>query len=113
LIQIFLFQAVNRKIFDNARYLVIAVKSNFAFKPGKSMILTKTSVKRYSINSIREEATNLLEMGVIALNQPLRILFEYLPAKEWGTIECELERHDYLLRDRIIDLVGEVNWDCD
>ena len=89
------------------------MKLNFAFEPRKYMILTNTSVKRYSINSIREEATNLLEIGVIALDQPLRILFEYLPAKQWGTIECELERHDYLLRDRIIDLVGNVNWDCD
>lgn len=72
-----------------------------------------TSIKRYSIATIREEACNLLEIGVIAFDQPLRILFEYLPAKQWNMIECELERYDYLLRDRIIDLVGEVNWDCD
>ncbi|MEL6929603.1 MAG: DUF4327 family protein [Cyanobacteria bacterium J06600_6] len=77
------------------------------------MIFSTTSVKRYSINSIREEAANLLEIGVIALDQPLRILFEYLPAKQWSMIECELELHDYLLRDRIIDLVGEINWECD
>ena len=77
------------------------------------MISTSPSVKRYSINAIREEAVNLLEMGVIAFYQPLRILFEYLPAKQWNTIECELERYDYLLRDRIIDLVGEVKWESD
>ena len=77
------------------------------------MTFSTTSVKRYSINLIREEAANLLEIGVIALDQPLRILFEYLPAKQWNTIECELERHDYLLRDRIIDLVGEVKWESD
>jgi len=76
------------------------------------MIFT-TSIERYTISTIRDEAANLLEMGVIALNQPLRILFEYLPAKQWNTIECELERHDYLLRDRIIDLVGKVDWDGD
>ncbi|MEO1673365.1 MAG: DUF4327 family protein [Cyanobacteria bacterium J06631_2] len=72
-----------------------------------------TSIKRYSIATIREEAFNLLEIGVIALDQPLRILFEYLPAKQWSMIECELERHDYLLRDRIIDLIGEITWECD
>ena len=77
------------------------------------MISTSPSVKRYSINAIKEEAINLLENGVIAFDQPLRILFEYLPAKQWNTIECELERYDYLLRDRIIDLVGEVKWECD
>ena len=77
------------------------------------MISTTPSIERYSINAIREEAINLLENGLIALNQPLRILFEYLPAKQWNIIECELEQYDYLLRDRIIDLVGEVNWESD
>lgn len=76
-------------------------------------MLSITSTKRYSICAIREEAINLLETGVIALDQPLRILFEYLPANEWNMIECELERYDYFLRDRIIDLVGEVNWKND
>ena len=74
---------------------------------------TPTPTKRYSIAMIREEAANLVQIGVVALNQPLRILFEYLPAKQWNSIECELERYDYLLRDRIIDLVGEVQWDDD
>ncbi|MEM8677111.1 MAG: DUF4327 family protein [Cyanobacteria bacterium P01_G01_bin.67] len=76
-------------------------------------MISTTSTKRYSIATIREEASNLVQVGVVALNQPLRILFEYLPAKQWNSIECELERYDYLLRDRIIDLVGEPNWDND
>lgn len=76
-------------------------------------MISTTSIERYSIAIIRQEACNLLEMGVIAGDQPLRILFEYLPAKKWHIIECELERYDYLLRDRIIDLVGKVNWDND
>ncbi|MEO1006414.1 MAG: DUF4327 family protein [Cyanobacteria bacterium J06638_38] len=76
-------------------------------------MISTTSTKRYSIAAIREEANNLVQVGVVALNQPLRILFEYLPAKQWNSIECELERYDYLLRDRIIDLVGEPNWDND
>jgi hypothetical protein len=75
--------------------------------------MSSTSIKRYSISAIREEAISLLEIGVIALDQPLRILFEYLPAREWNKIECELEQYDYLLRDHIIDLVGEINWDSD
>jgi hypothetical protein len=76
-------------------------------------MISTTSTKRYSIGAIREEAINLLEIGVIAFDQPLRILFEYLPANEWNMIECELERYDYLLRDRIIDLVGEISWKGD
>jgi hypothetical protein len=76
-------------------------------------MISTTSIKRYSISAIREEAISLVEIGVIDLDQPLRILFEYLPAREWYKIECELERYDYLLRDRIIDLVGKISWDSD
>jgi hypothetical protein len=77
------------------------------------MMISTISTKRYSINTIREEAHNLVEKGVITLNQPLRILFEYLPMQQWNIIECELERHDYLLRDRVIDLIGQLKWDSD
>ena len=52
-------------------------------------------------------------MGVISLNQPLRILCEYLPAQHWHKIEQELEVNDYLLRDRIIDLLGALRWEND
>ena len=76
-------------------------------------MLSTTSISRYSLATIREEAINLLQTGVITSNQPLRILFEYLPARQWNSIELELERHDFLLRDRIIDLVGVINWDSD
>lgn len=76
-------------------------------------MISTLSTERYSINIIREEAINLVQVGVIALNQPLRCLFEYLPAKQWNLIEFELENHDYLLRDRIIDLVGQLDWESD
>lgn len=76
-------------------------------------MISTASSKRYSIGTIREEACNLLETGAISLDQPLRILYGYLPVQYWNKIERELERHDYFLRDRIIDLVGKLNWDSD
>lgn len=76
-------------------------------------MISATSTKRYSIGAIKEEAYNLLENGVITLDQPLRILCEYLPAQQWNKIECELERHDYLLRDHVIDLIGKLEWESD
>ena len=72
-----------------------------------------TLTKRYSIGSIKEEAYQLVEIGLITLDQPIRILYDYLPAKQWNEIECELERHDYLLRDRVIDLIGKLEWESD
>ena len=76
-------------------------------------MISTVSTKRYSIDTIREEAFNLVEQGTISLDRPIRILCEYLPAQYWRKIERELERHDYLLRDRIIDLIGALNWDND
>ncbi len=76
-------------------------------------MISTASNKRYSIVAIREEAVNLVQIGAIALDRPLRILFEYLPAQQWNVIEHELERHDYLLRDHIIDLVGKISWESD
>lgn len=76
-------------------------------------MISTTLTKRYSIGTIREEALNLVEKGLISIDQPLRILYEYLPAQYWQGIECELERNDYLLRDRVIDLIGALNWEND
>jgi hypothetical protein len=77
------------------------------------LMISTVSTKRYSISTIREEASYLVEIGAISLDQPLRILCEYLPQQYWTKIEQELERHDYLLRDRIIDLVGYLCWEND
>lgn len=76
-------------------------------------MISATSTIRYSIDVIKEEACNLVENNVVTKDQPLRILCEYLPAGQWRQIECELERYDYLLRDHIIDLIGNLNWDDD
>jgi len=76
-------------------------------------MISTASTKRYSISAIREEASNLVEIGAISLDRPLRILYEYLPAQHWNKIERELEIHDYLLRDRIIDLIGSLRWEND
>jgi hypothetical protein len=62
---------------------------------------------------IKDEVRQLLERGIISRNQPLYVLCEYLPAREWLGIECELERCDYLLRDRVGDLLSTEEWDSD
>ena len=66
-----------------------------------------------SIDMIKEEARQLLSRGVISRSQPLYVLCEYLPAREWLGVESELERSGYLLRDRIIDLIGAEKWEND
>lgn len=66
-----------------------------------------------SIDAIAEEARQLVYRGLVSRQQPIYVLCEYLPAREWLNIENELERYGYLLRDRIIDLIGSERWDKD
>ncbi len=65
---------------------------------------------RYSIEMIRDEARQLLEKGTISRQQPIYILCQYIPAREWVGVEDELEKWDYLLRDRISELIGRESW---
>lgn len=68
---------------------------------------------RYSIDVIQDEARNLVEKGVVSRQQPIYVLCQYIPAREWVCVECELERCNYLLRDRIGDLISSEEWDND
>lgn len=68
---------------------------------------------RYSIDALKDEARQLVDTGIVSRQQPIYILCQYIPAREWVCVECELERCDYLLRDRIGDLIGSQEWDND
>lgn len=68
---------------------------------------------RYSIETLRDEARQLIETGIVSRQQSIYTLCKYIPAREWVTIECELERCDYLLRDPIGDLVSYDSWEND
>ena len=68
---------------------------------------------RYSIDTLKEEARQLIETGIISPQHSIYTLCKYIPAREWVTIECELERCDYLLRDPIGDLVSYDSWEND
>lgn len=71
-----------------------------------------TSVQ-YSIDVIQDEARQLVEKGVVSRQQPIYVLCQYIPAREWVCVECELERCNFLLRDRIADLMGSEAWEND
>jgi uncharacterized protein YqgQ len=64
-----------------------------------------TAIK-YDIELIKEEANQLVKKGLIQRQQPIYAMFQYIPEREWVYFEHELENNEYLLRDRIIDLIG-------
>ena len=64
----------------------------------------------YSISEIKDEALQLIEAGKIDRHQPIYVLCQFIPSREWICVECELENNDYLLRDRICDLLAKDKW---
>nr|WP_282560999.1 DUF4327 family protein [Trichothermofontia sichuanensis] len=76
-------------------------------------MMVNTLSVQYSLDVIQEEARQLVDRGLLSRQQPIYSLCQYIPAREWVCVECELERHNFLLRDRIGDLMGSENWDND
>ncbi|MGL5036059.1 MAG: DUF4327 family protein [Microcystaceae cyanobacterium] len=71
------------------------------------------TLTRYTINDIKEEAQFLVHQGRLSRQQSLYSLCQFLPSRQWQGIECELEKNDYLLRDRLIDLLENEVWSAD
>jgi hypothetical protein len=67
----------------------------------------------YSLEVIRHEVLHLVQKGIISRRQPIYVLCEYIPARDWTYFERELERQEFLLRDRIADLLGCERWEND
>lgn len=72
-----------------------------------------TSFRHYTIKMIQDEARHLVETGTVDRHQPIYTLCQYIPAREWVCVECELEKGDYLLRDQIGDLIPYEDWEND
>ncbi|AFY74475.1 hypothetical protein Syn7502_02501 [Synechococcus sp. PCC 7502] len=66
-----------------------------------------------SIGAICEEARHLVESGSITRQQPIHCLCKYFPDREWCMVEHELELNQFLLRDRISDLMSKEDWSND
>jgi hypothetical protein len=67
----------------------------------------------YNLDLIKDEIKALVETRTISRKQQLYSLAKYIPPREWLRVEQELEQKDYLLRDRIADLLSHERWDND
>lgn len=68
---------------------------------------------QYSLEMIRDEARQLVDQGILSRRQPIYALCHYITGREWTWVEQELEKSDFLLRDRIADLMGREEWNND
>lgn len=71
-----------------------------------------TAVK-YDIEVIKDEARQLVSKGLVKRQQPIYTLCKYIPDRDWPFFELELEKNEFLLRDRIIDLLSHERWEED
>ena len=69
-----------------------------------------TVITDYSLNVLKDEVRHLLDKGLVDRHQSICVLCEFIPPREWVCVECELERNDYTLRDRICDLLCKDEW---
>lgn len=68
------------------------------------------AVRQHSMNDIQDEVRALVDRGSIARQQCLYELCNYFRPFEWQAIERTLEANDFLLRDHVIDLLGQEDW---
>ncbi|MCC5663447.1 DUF4327 family protein [Nostoc sp. CHAB 5784] len=71
-----------------------------------------TTVK-YNIEVIKEEALKLVKKRLVNRQQSIYTLCKYIPYRDWLNFELELEKNEFLLRDRIIDLLSDESWEND
>ena len=73
----------------------------------------RTITRSYSMDLIREETLHLVQSGQVSRQQRIYTLCQFFPNGEWRCIEKELEDNDFLLRDRVIDLIPKETWESD
>lgn len=62
---------------------------------------------------LRQEAEACLAQGYLKAAQPISMLGDYLPRREWNGFALVLEEHGFLLRDRILELFPQNTWQND
>ncbi len=65
---------------------------------------------QYSLPMLQAEVLFLLQQGVVSSQQPIYTLSKHIPVREWKWVEQALEENEFLLRDRIGDLVSSKDW---
>ena len=76
-------------------------------------MVTTIQKRIYTFDMLRDEVRELVHQGIIDRHQPIYNLCRYIPEREWECIELDLQEHEYLLRDRVCDLLGREDWTSD
>lgn len=66
--------------------------------------------KVYNLDMLRDEARALIDKHMVDRQQPIHALCRFIPEEGWQCMELALAENEFLLRDRIIDLIGDEVW---
>ncbi|MGK7891491.1 MAG: DUF4327 family protein [Leptolyngbyaceae cyanobacterium] len=77
------------------------------------MVMQLQNSKVYTLDMLRDEARALVHQGIIDQQTPIYNLCRFVPEREWECIELNLNDQEFLLRDRICDLLSHEKWDDD
>ena len=70
-------------------------------------------IERYCISDFQDEVRTLIARGAVDRQQRIYELKQFFGARQWQEVEHLVEAYDYVLRGRIIDLVGAEAWESD
>ncbi len=71
------------------------------------------AIYQYSITDLQDEVRALVMRGLVSQQQHIYELRQHVGEREWKNLERLFAEHNYLLRDRIIDLIGKESWISD
>ena len=64
----------------------------------------------YTLDMLRDEARALVDQRIINRQQPIYALCRFVSKDRWKCVEMALEADEFLMRDRIIDLLAQETW---
>lgn len=67
-------------------------------------------LRQMSLTDIQDEVRAMVDCGSVNRQQRVYELSRFFSDREWPKVERLLEAHEYLLKDYVIDLVGNESW---
>ncbi len=70
-------------------------------------------LERYCLSDLQDEVRALVARGSVDRQQRICELKRFFGDRQWREIEHLVNEYDYVLRGRVIDLIGEESWTND
>jgi Domain of unknown function (DUF4327) len=70
-------------------------------------------LERYCLSDLQDEVRALVARGSVDRQQRIYELKRFFGDRQWPEIEHLVNEYDYVLRGRVIDLIGEESWTND